>query len=39
VDKIIAASMAKIGSSGFEVAYDDGRGMTMDEAMELALTK
>ena len=37
VDKNIAAIMAKIGSSAFEVAYDDGRGMSMDDAMELAL--
>lgn len=37
VDKNIAAIMSKIGSSAFEVAYDDGRGLTLDEAMELAL--
>lgn len=39
VDKIIAACLAKIGSSAFEVAYDDGRGMAMDEAVDLALGK
>lgn len=37
VDKIIAAAIAKIGSSGFEVAYDEGWNMTMDDTMELAL--
>ena len=37
VDKIIAAVMAKIGSSEFEVAYDDGRGMTMEQAVKYAL--
>jgi len=39
VDKNIAAIMAKIGSSAFEVAYDDGRGLTLDQAMELALNE
>jgi predicted ATPase/DNA-binding SARP family transcriptional activator len=37
VDRDIAAIMAKIGSSAFEVAYDSGREMTLDEAVELAL--
>jgi len=37
VDHDIAAIMAKIGSSAFEVAYDAGREMTLDEAVTLAL--
>jgi hypothetical protein len=31
--------LTKEALKAIEVAYDDGRGMTMDEAMELALTK
>jgi tetratricopeptide (TPR) repeat protein len=37
VDRDIAAIMAKIGSSAFEVAYDSGRGMTLAEAVAFAL--
>jgi len=37
VDKIIAACIAKMGSSAFEEAYDEGQKMTMDEAVALAL--
>ena len=37
VDRDIAAIMAKIGSSAFEIAYDSGREMTLDEAVALAL--
>jgi predicted ATPase/DNA-binding XRE family transcriptional regulator len=37
VDRDIAGIMAKIGSSAFEVAYDSGRGMTLDEAVAFAL--
>jgi len=37
VDRDIAAIMAKIGSSAFEVAYDSGWEMTLDEAVALAL--
>jgi predicted ATPase/DNA-binding SARP family transcriptional activator len=39
VDRDIAAIMAKIGSSAFEVAYDSGREMTLDEAVALALNE
>ena len=35
MDKDIAVIVAKIGSSAFEVAYDSGRGTTMDEAVAL----
>jgi tetratricopeptide (TPR) repeat protein len=37
VDRDISAIMAKIGSSAFEVAYDSGREMLLDEAVALAL--
>ena len=37
VDKNIAAIMAKIGSSAFEIAYGAGQEMKMDEVVELAL--
>ncbi len=37
VDRNIAAIMARIGSSAFEVAYDEGRAMTLDEAVAYAL--
>jgi predicted ATPase/DNA-binding SARP family transcriptional activator len=39
VDRDIAAIMAKIGSSAFEVAYDAGREMTLDKAVALALNE
>ena len=39
VDRDIAAIMAKIGSSAFEIAYDSGREMTLDEAVGLALNE
>ncbi len=37
VDRDIAAIVAEIGSSAFGVAYDAGRGITLDEAIALAL--
>ncbi len=37
LDRDITTIRAKIGSSAFEVAYDSGRGMTLDEAVALAL--
>ena len=37
LDRDIASIKAKIGSSAFEVAYDSVRGMTLDEAVALAL--
>jgi predicted ATPase/DNA-binding SARP family transcriptional activator len=37
MDRDIAAIMAKIGSSAFEVAYDSGREMTLDQTVALAL--
>jgi tetratricopeptide (TPR) repeat protein len=37
MDRDIAAIMTKIGSSAFEIAYDSGREMTLDEAVALAL--
>ena len=37
LDRDIVAIKAKIGSSAFEVAYDSGRDMTLDEAVALAL--
>lgn len=33
----MASILSKIGPSGFEVAYDEGRSMTLDEAVALAL--
>jgi predicted ATPase len=39
VDRDIAAIMAKIGSSAFEIAYDSGREMTLDQAVALALNE
>jgi tetratricopeptide (TPR) repeat protein len=33
----MAAILSKIGPSGFEVAYDDGRSMTLDKAVTYAL--
>jgi non-specific serine/threonine protein kinase len=37
VDKIIAACLAKIGEVAFADAYDEGQGMTMDEAVNYIL--
>jgi len=37
VDKTIAAIMAKIGSTGFEVAYDEGWNMSLEKVVELSL--
>ena len=37
LDRDIASINAKIGSSAFEVAYDSGQGMTLDEVVALAL--
>jgi predicted ATPase/DNA-binding XRE family transcriptional regulator len=37
VDRDIAAIMAKIGSSAFGAAYDEGHSMTLDQAVMLAL--
>jgi hypothetical protein len=37
LDRDITTIKAKIGSSAFEVAYDSGRRMTLDEAVTLAL--
>ena len=39
VDKIIAACLAKMGEATFSDAYDKGRTMTPDEAVELALSQ
>jgi tetratricopeptide (TPR) repeat protein len=35
----MAAILSKIGPSGFEVTYDEGRSMTLDEAVAYALEK
>ena len=37
LDRDIASIKAKIGSTAFEVAYDFGQGMTLDEVVALAL--
>ena len=37
LDRDIAAIRAKLGSYTFEVAYDSGQGMTLDEVVALAL--
>jgi hypothetical protein len=37
LDRDVTTIKAKIGSSAFEVAYDSGRQMTLDEAVALAL--
>jgi hypothetical protein len=37
LDRDIAAIKAKNGPSAFEVAYDSGRGMTLAEAVALAV--
>jgi tetratricopeptide (TPR) repeat protein len=39
VDKIIAASLAKMGEVEFSDAYEEGQGMTLDEAVMYALTE
>jgi predicted ATPase/DNA-binding XRE family transcriptional regulator len=39
VDKIIAACLAKMGEVAFSDAYDEGQGMTLDEAVAYALEK
>jgi hypothetical protein len=37
LDHDIAALKAKIGADAYDVAYDSGWGMTLDEAVALAL--
>ena len=37
VDRVISACIAKMGKVAFSDAYDEGREMTMDEAVTLAL--
>jgi len=37
VDRDVAAIVAKIGKTAFEEAYDTGRAMTLDEAVDYAL--
>ncbi|MEK6752435.1 MAG: hypothetical protein AABZ00_09230 [Chloroflexota bacterium] len=37
IDHDGAASLARLGKTGFEDAYDKGRIMTIDEAVEYAL--
>jgi predicted ATPase/DNA-binding XRE family transcriptional regulator len=37
MDKIIAACIAKIGEVAYAEAYNEGSGLTLDEAVELAL--
>jgi len=37
LDRDVTTIKAKIGSSAFDVAYDSGRKMTLDEAVALAL--
>ncbi|MEP6894236.1 MAG: hypothetical protein ABI986_01385, partial [Chloroflexota bacterium] len=39
VDKIIATCVAELGEATFSDAYDDGKKMTMDEAVALALSE
>ena len=39
VDKIIAVCLAKIGEASFSDAYDEGKKMTLDEAVALALNE
>jgi hypothetical protein len=39
LDRDISAIIAKIGSSAFEIAYDSGQKMTLDEAVAFALDK
>ena len=38
-DRDNAAINAKIGASAFEIAYDSGQKMTLDEAVAFALDK
>jgi hypothetical protein len=37
VDKIIATCLAQIGEAAFSDAYDEGRKMSLDEAVAYAL--
>ncbi|HSB00084.1 MAG TPA: hypothetical protein VLE49_05500, partial [Anaerolineales bacterium] len=37
VDKAIAACLARMGEAAFSDAYDEGRKMTIDEAVAFAL--
>jgi hypothetical protein len=39
VDKIIAACLAKMGEVAFSDAYDEGKKMSLEEAVELALNE
>jgi tetratricopeptide (TPR) repeat protein len=39
VDKVIAACISKMGEVAFADAYDEGQGMTLDEAVALALNE
>jgi predicted ATPase/DNA-binding XRE family transcriptional regulator len=39
VDKIIAACLAKMGEASFAVAYEEGKEMTLDEAVAYALSE
>jgi len=39
VDKIIAACLAKMGEVAFSDAYDDGRKMSLEQAIGLALNE
>jgi hypothetical protein len=37
VDRDIATIVSRIGSTAFEEAYDQGRAMSLDEAVEYAI--
>jgi hypothetical protein len=39
LDKIIAACLASMGEVAFSDAYDEGKKMTVDEAVEFALSE
>ena len=39
VDKVIATCISEMGEAAFADAYDEGRIMTMDEAVALALNE
>jgi predicted ATPase/DNA-binding XRE family transcriptional regulator len=39
VDKVMAACVSKMGEAAFVDAYDEGQGMTLDEAVALALNE
>ncbi len=39
VDRDAATIIERIGSGGFELAYDSGQGMTLDEALALSLSE